>query len=70
VIPITKHAFEVTPEYQEMTELSFLLPGWQAAEMERMASAQGKTLGQLLRLLIQDYLAGKAKAGKRGDIHP
>ena len=46
----------------EMAELSLLLPGWQAAEMERLAHARGQTLGHLLRLLIRDYLADPGRA--------
>ena len=46
----------------EMAELSLLLPGWQAAEMERLAHARGLTLGQLIRLLIRDYLGDPGRA--------
>jgi hypothetical protein len=41
----------------EMAELSLLLPGWQASEMECRAYSLGLTLGQLIRLLVRDYLA-------------
>jgi hypothetical protein len=47
----------------EMAELSFLLPGWQASEMERLARTCGLTLAQLLRLLIRDYLTDRASTG-------
>ena len=42
---------------EEMTELSVLLPGWQAAELEEAAQAKGLTGGQLVRGLIRDFLA-------------
>jgi hypothetical protein len=42
---------------EEMIELSFFLPGWQSAELERAARYQGLTLAQLIRRLISDYLA-------------
>ena len=42
---------------EQMAELSLLLPGWQPAEMERLAHSRGLTVGQLIRLLIRDYLA-------------
>jgi hypothetical protein len=48
---------------EEMAELSLLLPGWQAAEMERLAHSRGLTLGQLIRLLIRDYLTDRARSG-------
>jgi hypothetical protein len=41
-----------------MIELSLLLPGWQARSLESRVRALGLTLGQLLRLLVQVYLAG------------
>jgi hypothetical protein len=41
----------------EVAELSLLLPGWQAAQMEKLANSRGLTVGQLIRLLIRDYLA-------------
>jgi hypothetical protein len=46
---------------EEMAELSLLLSGWQAAQMERLAHSRGLTLGQLIRLLIRDYLADRAR---------
>jgi hypothetical protein len=42
---------------EEMAEVSLLLPVWQAAALERLARTRGLTVGHLLRLLIQDYLA-------------
>jgi hypothetical protein len=42
---------------EDMAELSLLIPGWQAAQVERLAHSRGLTLGQLIRLLIRDYLA-------------
>jgi hypothetical protein len=47
----------------EMAEISLLLPGWQAAEIERRARSCGLTLGQLFRLVIRDYLTDRAAAG-------
>ena len=48
---------------EEMAELSLLLPGWQAAQMENLANSRGLTLGQLIRLLIRDYLTDRAGLG-------
>jgi len=48
---------------EEMAELSLLLPGWQAAQMERLAHSRGLTLGQLIRLLIRDNLTDRATSG-------
>jgi hypothetical protein len=42
---------------QDMAELSLLLPGWQAAALERTARASGLTTGQMLRRLVRDFLA-------------
>lgn len=44
---------------EEMMEFSMLLPSWQAVDMEGVAHSQGLTLGQLIRLLISDYLADR-----------
>jgi hypothetical protein len=48
-----------------VAEVSLLLPGWQMAEMEQVAYSRGLTLGQLMRLLIREYLAypGQADGG-------
>jgi hypothetical protein len=43
----------------EMTEMALLLAGRQAAALERMAHQRGLTVGQLLRRLIRDCLAGE-----------
>ena len=37
----------------EMAELSLLLPGWQAAALEKAAKARGVTAGELLLLPLQ-----------------
>jgi hypothetical protein len=41
---------------ESVSELLLLLPGWQVAELERLAHSRGLTTGQLVRLLIRDYL--------------
>ena len=41
---------------EQVAELFMLLPGRQAAELERLAHFRGMTMGQLVRLLIRDYL--------------
>jgi hypothetical protein len=43
-----------------MAEVVLLLPAGQTAALERLASARSLTLGQLIRLVILDYLAGPA----------
>jgi hypothetical protein len=52
----------------QVAELLLLLPGRQAAELERLAHSRGLTLGQQLRLLIHDYLTarGGASPGSNG----
>ena len=40
----------------DMTELPLLLPGWQAEALEQLAHAEGVTVGQLLRRLVQQAL--------------
>jgi hypothetical protein len=48
---------EATPCFDaEVAELTFLLPGWQAAALEEAAQSVGMTTGQILRKLIQDFL--------------
>jgi hypothetical protein len=44
---------------EQVAELLLLLPGRQAAELERLAHSSGLTMGQLTRLLIRDYLADR-----------
>jgi hypothetical protein len=42
---------------KRIAELSLLVPASQAATLEKLAWSRGLTVGQLLRLLIQEYLA-------------
>jgi hypothetical protein len=49
----------------EVVEQSLLLPAWQAEALEIRALARGLTTGQLLRLLIQDYLTGPRDPDRR-----
>jgi len=49
-----------------MAELFVLLPGRQAAELDRLACSRGLTLGQLIRLLIRDYLLGQNRSDACG----
>jgi hypothetical protein len=41
---------------EQVAELSLLLPGRQAAVLEGLAYSRGLTMGQIVRLLIRDYL--------------
>jgi hypothetical protein len=43
---------------EEFAELVLLLPNWQLEALERVASRRAVTMGQLLRRLIRDGLAG------------
>jgi hypothetical protein len=48
------------PEDEDVVvEIPLLLPGWQAEALERAAHLQGLTAGELLRQLLQQYLARK-----------
>jgi hypothetical protein len=48
---------------EEIAEVSFLLSAVQVVQMERLAHSRNLTLGQLIRLLIRDYLADRAASG-------
>jgi hypothetical protein len=41
----------------EMAELSLLVPSWQAEALERLARAEGLTVGQYLRRVLNRTLA-------------
>jgi hypothetical protein len=47
----------------EIAEVSLLLSVGQAEQMERLAHSRNLTLGQLIRLLIRDYLADWVEPG-------
>ena len=50
----------------EMAELTLLLPAWQAEALERVACAEGLTVGQLLRRLVNRTVSQHAPdAGER-----
>jgi len=51
---------------EQMAELFVLLPGRQAAELDRLACSRGLTLGQLIRLLIRDYLLAQNRSDACG----
>ncbi len=44
---------------EQVAELLLLLPGRQAAELERRAHSRGLTVGQLICLLIRGYLTDR-----------
>ncbi|MBV9123609.1 MAG: response regulator [Planctomycetes bacterium] len=52
---------EATQLGEEVVELEFLLPGWQAAALEKLAAEQGLTLGEMARRLLRDALHRSAK---------
>ena len=41
----------------DVVELSLLLPGWQAVELEEEAHLRGLTAAQMVRNLLGEYLA-------------
>jgi hypothetical protein len=47
---------EVSRIDTDMAEVSLLVPHWQLAELQKLAEAQGLTLGQVLRRLINAFL--------------
>jgi hypothetical protein len=44
---------------EQVAELLLLLPGRQAAELERLANSRGLSMGQLIRQLIRDHLTDR-----------
>ncbi len=48
------------PLDQEMVEVLLLLPSGQAAALEQAAQQRSLTVGQALRQLIRDFVAGQA----------
>jgi hypothetical protein len=56
---------QVASQNKGIAELSLLLPGRDAAELERIAYSRGLTVGHLIRLLIRDYLRGSFPTGGR-----
>ena len=53
--PDEMHRFDTLDS--EMAELSLLLPAWQVSALEQAAQAEGITVGQLLRRLVNKTLA-------------
>ncbi len=41
----------------DVVEISLLLPGWQALELEKEAHQRGLTAAQMVRHLLGEYLA-------------
>jgi hypothetical protein len=61
---LTKHFPEDTlalePADGEVAELSLLLPAWQISALEQAAQADGITVAQLLRRLVNRNLAQRS----------
>jgi hypothetical protein len=57
MIPILRK--ELLHVDEEMTEVSLLLPGWQAQSLEAVARCEGVSTGQILRRLIQEYCGAR-----------
>jgi hypothetical protein len=53
-----------------IVEVSLLLPGWEAAALERFARNRNLTVGQVLRSLIWDCLAGSPDLHSGGEREP
>lgn len=49
---------------EDIADCSLFLPAWQAEQLEERACGRGLTAGQLIRLLIRDYLAGRNGKGR------
>jgi hypothetical protein len=52
-------AFRGTEEVaveEHVVEVPLLLPGWQAAALEQAARREGRTLAEMARRLIRDFL--------------
>ncbi len=47
-------------EEEDVVEIPLLLPYWQVEALESAAHQQGLTAGEMIRHLLQDYLARKA----------
>ena len=55
---------------KEIAELSLLLPGWQAAELESLARSRRLTMGQLIRVIVRDFLACPAGTRSASESQP
>jgi hypothetical protein len=53
---------------EEIAEVFLLLPGWQLSQLVAIASCQRVTAGQLLRHLIEIYLAQSARGRNTSTI--
>jgi hypothetical protein len=52
---LTRTRNEIRSLDEEMTELSLLLPDWQAQSLEAVARSEGVSAGQIVRRLILEY---------------
>jgi hypothetical protein len=48
----------------DVVEIPVLLPGWQALALEDVAHHSGLTAGEMLRLLLADFLANRLCPGQ------
>jgi hypothetical protein len=57
---------------QEIVEYSLLLSGHQAANLERLAHSRHLTVGQLVRILIREFLASESgfEPSRKGPAEP
>jgi hypothetical protein len=57
-VAVVVEAEDSSPGEGKILELAVLLPAWQVSALERTASLEGQTMGQLLRRLIGNFLDG------------
>ena len=55
---------------KEIAELSLLLPGWQAAELESLALSRRLTMGQLIRVIVREFLGCPAGTRTASEWQP
>jgi hypothetical protein len=53
----TPNVGSLPPLNDDVVEISLILPGWQAARLERAAFTQGLTTAQMMRRLLGDFLS-------------
>ncbi len=54
---------ETSSAFEDVVELSLLLPAMQASELEETAFQRGVTAGEMVRRLVHDFLAAQKKRG-------
>ena len=53
---------------EEVVEVPLLLPGWQISALEKEAHDRGLTAGEMVRVVLRDFISLRKEAGSKRSL--